>query len=408
MPRGCSTPGAACSTLRLLLLLATLALPAGSQRDKQRDCGRSSCYDVLGVGQRAGDDEIKKAYRGLAKEWHPDKNPVERKEEAERKFQEIGNAYEILSTERREYDNVLRYGASPFGGFQSNGRQQQNFHQHHWQGQQRGQDPNGALGGLLGLLVPLAILVYVLSSNAGGGGDGGGNTGGARGYGETKKAKKDADAEPKKERTPSNRLPKGTRVQVHGLQSAGGALLNGTRGGVVSYDADKGRYILQLAAKAMHDHTSLLPKNIQQIVYGVTILRGFRSRPAVGEDGEETEGGTNSTENLAGQRCRVVGSCGVGSDADGSNGGEEGEWLHLCELSDDKECTSLELLTRLPAEAVRIPAGVRIVATGLKSRPELNGERAEIVKWNFATERYHVQFEGASAPMALRPRNCKV
>jgi hypothetical protein len=42
--------------------------------------------------------------------------------------------------------------------------------------------------------------------------------------------------------------------------------------------------------------------------------------------------------------------------------------LHLVELSDDKECTSLDLLTKLPADAVRIPVGVRIVVTGLTSR----------------------------------------
>ena len=242
----------------LLLLLAAFAIPAGSQRDKQRDCGRRSCYDVLGVGQRAGDDEIKKAYRGLAKEWHPDKNPAERKEEAEAKFQEIGNAYEIISTERREYDNLLRYGASPFG-FNHGGRQQQNFHFH--QQHRGGQDPTGALGGLLGLLVPLGILVFVLNQNGGNAG-GGGNTGARRGYGEAKKDAKKEEDEPKEERTPSNRLPKGTRVQVQGLQSAGGALLNGTRGGVVSYDVEKGRYIVQLTAKAMHDHTSLLPVRV--------------------------------------------------------------------------------------------------------------------------------------------------
>ena len=46
------------------------------------------------------DDEVKKAYRKLAKEWHPDKNP-DREEQAQQMFTEIGNAYEILSVRSR-------------------------------------------------------------------------------------------------------------------------------------------------------------------------------------------------------------------------------------------------------------------------------------------------------------------
>ena len=71
-------------------------------------------------------------------------------------------------------------------------------------------------------------------------------------HGEAKKAakKEEEGEEPKEERTPSNRLPKGTRVQVQGLQSAEGALLNGTRGGVLSYNVEKDRYIVQLTTEA--------------------------------------------------------------------------------------------------------------------------------------------------------------
>ena len=45
---------------------------------------------------------------------------------------------------------------------------------------------------------------------------------------------------------------------------------------------------------------------------------------------------------------------------------------------------------------------------GLQSRPELNGGRVEILKWDDSTGRYVVQLEGTDAPMALRPRNCQV
>lgn len=65
-------------------------------------------YSVLGVDRRADDEAIKRAYRSLARKWHPDKNP-ENKEEAEQKFREVSSAYEVLidPEKRKVYD---RYG----------------------------------------------------------------------------------------------------------------------------------------------------------------------------------------------------------------------------------------------------------------------------------------------------------
>lgn len=75
-----------------------------------------SLYDTLDVSQDASADEIKKAYRRLARKYHPD---VNKDPGAEEKFKEINAAYEILSDEqkRRQYD---QYGDNMFGG--------QNFH----------------------------------------------------------------------------------------------------------------------------------------------------------------------------------------------------------------------------------------------------------------------------------------
>ena len=65
-----------------------------------------SFYDVLGVSDKASQDEIKKAYRSLSLKYHPDKNPGN--QEAIGKFQKISEAYENIGTseKRREYDTI--------------------------------------------------------------------------------------------------------------------------------------------------------------------------------------------------------------------------------------------------------------------------------------------------------------
>ncbi len=69
-------------------------------------------YEILGVGKSAAADEIKKAYRKVAMQFHPDRNPGDK--EAEDKFKEAAEAYEVLSDgdKKAKYD---RYGHSAFG-----------------------------------------------------------------------------------------------------------------------------------------------------------------------------------------------------------------------------------------------------------------------------------------------------
>ena len=75
-------------------------------------------YETLGVGKNATDEELKKAYRKLAKQYHPDAN-VENKKQAEEKFKEVSEAYEILSDKqkRQMYDQFGHNGPEGFGGF---------------------------------------------------------------------------------------------------------------------------------------------------------------------------------------------------------------------------------------------------------------------------------------------------
>jgi len=74
-------------------------------------------YEVLGVNKNATDDELKKAYRRLAKKYHPDAN-LDNKEEAEKNFKEVNEAYEVLSDsqKRKMYDQFGHDGPAGFGG----------------------------------------------------------------------------------------------------------------------------------------------------------------------------------------------------------------------------------------------------------------------------------------------------
>jgi molecular chaperone DnaJ len=88
----------------------------------QHDWLEKDFYKILGVSEDVGDKELTKAYRKLARKYHPDANPNDAS--AEEKFKEISEAYDVLSDaeQREEYDQIRKYGANggfgggPFGG----------------------------------------------------------------------------------------------------------------------------------------------------------------------------------------------------------------------------------------------------------------------------------------------------
>ena len=71
-------------------------------------------YEVLGVDKSASEDEIKRAYKKMARKYHPDLNPDNK--EAEEKFKEVNEAYEVLS----DSDKKARYDQFGFAGVDPN------------------------------------------------------------------------------------------------------------------------------------------------------------------------------------------------------------------------------------------------------------------------------------------------
>ena len=70
--------------------------------------GKRDYYEVLGVDKNATDEELKKAFRKMAKKYHPDANP-DNKKEAEIKFKEVNEAYEVLKDKRELTDRYIEF-----------------------------------------------------------------------------------------------------------------------------------------------------------------------------------------------------------------------------------------------------------------------------------------------------------
>ncbi|MCE9647179.1 MAG: DnaJ domain-containing protein [Chloroflexi bacterium] len=91
-------------------------------------------YKILGVDRKAGADDIRKAYRKLAMQFHPDKNPGDKK--SEEKFKEINEAYQVLSDEKKRarYDQL----GSAYSNFRTGGGRPNDFQWEDWSGARGG------------------------------------------------------------------------------------------------------------------------------------------------------------------------------------------------------------------------------------------------------------------------------
>lgn len=89
---------------------------------RQFSSGARDPYAVLGIPPNSSDADAKKAYKSMAKKWHPDRHPGDRKEEAERRFKEVGEAYERITNPTPQQQMPPGFeqgfpGGFPGGGF---------------------------------------------------------------------------------------------------------------------------------------------------------------------------------------------------------------------------------------------------------------------------------------------------
>ncbi len=124
---------------------------------------RPDYYKTLGVDKKATPEEIKKAYRKLARRYHPDRNPDD--QAAEKRFKEISQAHDVLGDpdKRKQYDT----GTGPFAAGGAGG-------------------PGSGFGGFQGFDFDASNMGDILSNLFGGGGRGGGAGAGGRGAGRTR------------------------------------------------------------------------------------------------------------------------------------------------------------------------------------------------------------------------------
>ena len=91
-------------------------------------------YKVLGLDHNASDEDVKRAYRALAKKYHPDLNPGD--QEAARKMQQVNEAYDQIKNPEKYARQSNPYGGSPYGSYGYGGYEQRSYQSSAGQGDQ--------------------------------------------------------------------------------------------------------------------------------------------------------------------------------------------------------------------------------------------------------------------------------
>jgi len=338
-------------------------------------------YQRLGVSRTATATDIKKGYRKQAIKHHPDKHatsPAAQKEEAEKKFKELAEAYEVLSSpEKRDV-----YDTHGEAGLKSQTDQPSSGNSFPQRGASQGMDGMGGTGGMPGGMrfsfhggggggsmsdARAAEVFAAFFSNGDPFGDSDENgvearqsglPGGladllGRGMGGGMRPSRFPGAGVpsgrRREVTQCDVLVNGSCVLLEGLESAA---LNGQQGTIESYDALKERYTVRLTSGQL---VAVRSGAVRQVVSNPAVL-GLIHKPQL-----NGRTGTSATYDRSSKRYRVEGLTGKGG------------------------------AVSLKAENLQLPAKTRVTIDGVTSRPQLNGKVGEIVEVDSSAGRYLIK-----------------
>jgi len=300
-------------------------------------------YKTLGVDKKADAETIKKAYRKLALKWHPDRNVGKQSEEAEMKFKEINQAYEVLSDpeKRRKYDA---------GGFDINGANFTNAEDIFKRFFER--DRGGGFGNI--------FQSFDINGNGQDGifqmgfsDIGGGFPGpGMGGFGNA--------GRPQPRKKPQGPLANGTKVSIYGLSKK--KEYNNETGTITGYNHDTKRFVVTLSDDSM---ISLQGKNIMQLISVLITGKNI----------------------YHGQKAKVDGYL---SDRQ----------LVICKIQGRKPATA-----GLPRTQILLGNGTTVRLEGLKGAANLNGKWGKVTQWNADRERYMIKLSENSRIILVKPEN---
>jgi len=324
-------------------------------------------YKVLGVGRGASEKEIGKAYKKLALQYHPDKNPDDR-EKAEEQFKKVSEAYDVLhDKEKRElYDQYGKEGLQRGGGGGGfGGRDSHDIFRHFFESS--GEDPfssmfgGGGGGGSQRVTIttgPDGTQRITIQSGGGGGGCG-------RQQQQPSLAQRQAQRQAQRIRDSDvgpHVIPSSKRVCLFGLQA--GAEHNGKEGKVVGYGEAKGRYMVAIGEDEEEVELALRPQNLTQLLSGVEVVN-LESKPA-----------------LNGALGEIIGCKVPESAADTS------PFRYVIRLLSTRQVVALF------AQNVLLPTGTWGVRLCGLSKEELNGQRGRILEVDKEAGRYTVALGG--------------